>query len=376
MNPHDKKIIKEEIRKVIESYGVNYETNTIAKILSKKVWNLILSKTNNGSRKVKPYDKSMFIDHDFSKEEQKNHNISFINIQIYPLENMKIKEPNKVSGRFEVNSTKQHLFNNSFVYDLYFEVKIYNWDNKTNLSDTIYNVLTHELLHAFREIKTYNKNNYSKALYKARNNSKGLNISNNVKELNEFLEIFYLSLPEEVSARVHEAYSQMENYKMRFENKTSDEMIKELNKLSVFRDFVKVQEFNENIVLNLSERVKTDFVNNFNNQLKNAKNIFRNKSIKILSDPNSFFNFWIKNAKKESLIARHKIVSQAINLFDGKKQISEYKNNSYRNYSEQFYSEIMENLNSSSLLIVYDFFKNSYPIEENFLFLEEIKKYS
>jgi hypothetical protein len=195
-----------------------------------------------------------------------------------------------------------------------------------------------------------------------------------MKELNDFLEIFHLSLPERVDARVHEAYSQMSEYKMGFKNKTSDEVIKELNKLSVFRDFMKIQEFDINTVLGLPEATKVNFVNKFNKQLENSKKLFDANSIKIINEPDAFFNYWINRAKRESLKARHKIVSQAINFFGGKTMITEYNSKTYRDYSEQFYSEIMENLNSDSLLTIYGFIRNSYPVEECFLFLEEIRK--
>ena len=63
----------------------------------------------------------------------------------------------------------------------------------------------------------------------------------------------------------------------------------------------------------------------------------------------------INRAKKLSLQARHKVVSQVINLF-GKNIITEYDNPKYKyGYSEQLYTEILENLNSKSMQIIYGF---------------------
>ena len=284
------------------------------------------------------------------------------------------KQQNYISGRFM--KLKQDFARNAFLYSASFEICIINWDYKTDLTNDIKKVLSHELFHTFQYITSIDSNNYSKALYNTRNDMKKLEFFEGIDELERFMDIFYLSLPQEVEARVHEAYNQMKNLKLNFHAKTHDEVLIELNKLSVFREFLTVQKFEPYWVLNLDEIIKEDFVKEFNESLLKHKENLSANSIKIIDNPDEFFNYWIGRAKRMSLEARHKIVSQAINLFAGKEIVTEYGNPKYRSYMEQLLKEIYYNIKCA--VMIYDNGPDThyYHGEMEDDFPKEIKKYS
>ena len=90
-----------------------------------------------------------------------------------------------------------------------------------------------------------------------------------------------------------------------------------------------------------------------------------------------FFKYWIGRAKKMGLEARHKIISQAINLFADKEIITEYNNPKYKgNYLEQFETEIISKINGYCSSKIYDFSINSTEENCGGDFLEEVKNYS
>jgi len=154
--------------------------------------------------------------------------------------------------------------------------------------------------------------------------------------------------------------------------------LKELNKLSVFREFLNVQNFQLDSVINTFQNIKNDFVIRFNKNLLKYKKEENNNSIKIINDPDEFFKYWVGRAKRMSLEARHKIVSQALNLFSDKNVVMEYCNPKYDGYSEQIAEEILSNLSSSNCNRIYhhSFSTYYYDSDGGEEFWEELRNYS
>lgn len=366
--------MQNKLRKLIrEVMGHYLPLDDISKRYAKMVMQLL---TSNFQEKKKELDErdNLYIREKMSEEDEQISKIRNIDIEIIPSKE-KNKNPNHVSGRFI--ELKQDFVKNKFRYFASFKVYIINWDYQKDLTSDIEKVLSHELFHAFQYIAEINSNNYSNALYNTRNKMKGLDYLSEIEELNDFMEIFYLSLPQEITARIHEAYNQMKNLKLNFKAKSSDEVLQELNKLSVFRDFLKVQRFNLDSVLGLFGVIKKDFVKKFNESLLKYKKEWSANSIRIIDNPDEFFKYWVGRAKRMSLEARHKIVSQAINLFSNKEVVTEFGNNKYQHgYGEQLITEILENIKCSDIIYDYSIGSRYYDNEVGDDFWKEVKQYS
>jgi len=365
--------MQNKFRKLVrEVLGHYLPLDNISDKYSRRIMEILTNKFQQKKEKLGSED-NLRIDEKMSDEDRKISKIWEIRIDIIPDEE-KSNKINRVSGR--LIKLRQDFIRNEFRYFVKFEIYIINWDYKTDLKNDIKKVFSHELFHSFQHITTIDSNNYSKALYNTRNKMKNLEFFDGIDEFERFMDIFYLSLPEEVDARVHEAYVQIKNLKLNFHAKTHDEVLRELNKLSVFRDFLKVQKFKPHWVLNLDEFIKEDFVNDFNKYLLKFSKEGNVNSIKIIDNPDDFFNYWIGRAKRMSLEARHKIVSQAINLFADKEVVTEYGNPKYRSYMEQLLDEIYYNIKCA--VMIYDNGPDThyYHGEMEDEFLNEIKKYS
>lgn len=361
--------MEQQIRKLIrEVLGSYIPVKDISDRYAKKVIDITLKQSDNGTKELNQLDENLVLSEWVEAADRENTGIDFIVINIFPKKDN--FNSNRVSGKFDVGSSKSFKKGNDVFYSAHINLFLINWDTKYNLLPGIKNVLSHEIFHAFRHIKQTKNPAYYDVFNKSRNEMNFYNVEEKNETIKQFMEIFYLSTPEEITARIHEASTQMENLKLKFKNKNADEIIQELGKLSVFKDFLKIQNFNLENILNLPDEVKIKFVDNFNKILK------KNKIKHIMLSPDDFFKFWIGRAKKMGLEARHKIVSQALNLFSDK-EISEYGNKKFSNgYGEQFVKEIMENLNTNSLEIIYEYSENEYYSDYNKILLNEIKHHS
>lgn len=346
---------------------------------AKDVMNFILVKSNNGKTKINPLANDLSIYKSFIETNRKYKTITSkwnLTFNIFLNNNIK-KEINYVTGGLQAEAIKQSYHEGNFNYPVIIDVHIINWDYKTDLTDKIEEVLSHEMFHAFEYIKTFNKNDYTIALTKARKESNLISYTEGKEELKSFMEIFYLSLPNEISARIHEAYVQMKNMKMNLQKIDHNYVLKELDKLSVFRDFLKIQNFNELCIVDIPKEVKQSFVRNFNNRLRVYKNKLKLNDIKIIDEPDDFFMYWIGRAKKLGLEARHKIVAQAINIFSKKEKVSEYNNKKYKDgYIKQLVEEIFSVINSESSNIIYRFALDNTGTYDEDCLIEEVNKFS
>jgi len=349
----------ESVRKIIrEVLGTYIPINDMANRYAKKVMDVILKQSENGTIPLNPLNEGLTVREYTSKEDVEDCKIGYIAIDIFPKADEVKMRVNKVTGDYDAISSTPFKKNGEILFSTFLKIYVIDWDGQTSLIPQIQEVLTHELIHAFRDIQKL-KND---VLNQTKNEMKWTYELKN-KELQKFMEIFYLSTPEEVVARVHEAYKQMENLKLNFKNDSSDEVLKKLSGLGVFKDFLKIQNFQLQSLLNLPNEEKANFVNKFNEILK--KNGYK----KIINNPDEFFTYWLSKAKTEGLKARHKIVSQALNLFSGK-TISEFKN---KNYGEQFMKEVSQNLEPMTLRIIYENVDNGYSPDYDDILINELR---
>ena len=61
------------------------------------------------------------------------------------------------------------------------------------------------------------------------------------------------------------------------------------------------------------------------------------KNLKIINDPNEFFEYWVKNAEDQSFKARHKIMSQALSLFNINHDKQELNENDSSKWASTFF---------------------------------------
>ena len=314
-----KEVVKKLIVEILGSFmPINYVAEEYAVEMMQQAW----KDSKNGTKKLMFYNylTRSFVTEGQLKQKTKIHRVV---IDLLFLENTN-QEQNKVTGDSQEKDLKQYQYDNKFYYDASINIKIYNWDYKSDFTDKLQDVITHELLHCFEMVVTMDTNSYSKLLYKTRSAVSSLlkvNVANEYyQKFQDFMEIFYLGLPQEVRARTHEAYTQMKNLKEKEDIKNPNELIQRLNQISVFRDFIKVQDYKVINILSVPEDDRIKFVSYFNNVLKNKAYKFYSNKIKYITDPVKFFEYWVENAKKESATARHKIVSQAFSFFNIKEK--------------------------------------------------------
>jgi len=102
------------------------------------------------------------------------------------------------------NETTGKLINKDLGKDVIINLKI---NKDENLKDKIISILSHELLHFYEKIKKYNKN--YKKYYDVRNLLQLNYQFKKNKIIDKFLKMFYLSLDEEINARVQQTYSEI-----------------------------------------------------------------------------------------------------------------------------------------------------------------------
>lgn len=240
---------------------------------------------------------------------------------------VKINIPNNIQnsingGNFDAKQTKQRVVDNLFVYDINININL-NWDYRTDISTLLTSFFEHELHHASIYIIKQQKASKTKHL----NMIKNMPIYGIYKQveknpaLRDFMNHFYLALPEEINARVQEAYSDIKKYK----NQPSAILNKNLYKTRAFGDANKMIQFNSREVLSLPKEVLENFINEFNANMKAAINLINLQANKDgeqeyaeqntlkypKTDITAFFEFWRKRINKEGYKLFHKLIKMA-----------------------------------------------------------------
>lgn len=208
---------------------------------------------------------------------------------------------NHVTGSFS-DKVFQKTVDNIIKYDSGINIKIYNWDFKTDLTKQMEDVFSHELHHVFDAAIRFNKKSNSKILNSIYKRLK-LEYPDFIKSspfLKEFMDVFYLNLPEERNARIHLLHIEAKKLK----GLSRDEMIIKLSEFAPYKDFQRMYNliYNDLSVIPLEEKKR--FVEYFNQILKKEtiNKHLEKDNIQYPNDPEKFFEFWIKqfrvNAEK------------------------------------------------------------------------------
>lgn len=316
-------------RLIREMMGVYTPATKLAKELSIETMQRIFNEVEN----IKEFPYVYAFNFNYTKKHLFLEKNNIININIEPIiykDKVENKEINEVGGSIEHSKTKQHNIDGKLYYEVSLNVKVYNWDLQTDLTKKIESVLSHELLHAHVEVSRFGKRSYTKTLMKTRNRMKNLffDENNNYPELKRFLDVFYLSVPDEMNARVHQLYTDIEEHK----DKDYNEIVLELNKYSVFRDLKRMEEYNSgHIYKEVPIEKQKEFIDYF---LASLQGNWKGKDIKYPTEPAEFFKFWEQQFRNNASKFRMKILKMIKNI----KQIKE--EDVYNLLSEEVISEI------------------------------------
>jgi hypothetical protein len=311
-----RKLIKEEIGSIMDIHSLI--DNAIQNIENE----INLKREDIKSKNIESYPLS-FIGENIKIKDLFFHSIK---IKILFLKN-KNKQENYLNGSFIEKQFGQVTDENKTKYNCKIEIYIYNWDFKKNINKQIATILTHELHHAFTEAKKLNKKSKSNKLNSVSKQMKQLNqtLNENYWQFKEFCNVFYLNLPEERNAKIHELYQEAKTLK----GKPKDFIIKEMSKFSAFKDFRKMKNFIEIDFSNIPLEDKKQFVRNFFTSLIYQRKYFNKNliNIKYENNPDMFFKYWAsefnKNAnnllKKTNKIINylnHETINESDEIFD------------------------------------------------------------
>ena len=287
--------MKDKIRKIIhEEVHAVIEIEEISKNLSKFFMNKI--KTNidefvNDAQKV-----NWFCNAAYNFDLSNNILINELAVCVYNYKHNKEYKENYVSGAF-TGKVFQKTVDNVIKYDSSIDIKIYNWDFKI---EQIQDVFAHELHHVFDAAIRLNKKSKTKILNSVYRRLKlsypGFINSNPL--LKEFMDVFYLNLPEERNARIHMLH--IESRKLKGLSK--DEMIIKLGEMAPFKDFQRMYKFVLNDLSSISIDEKKQFVKYFNQLLTQEiiKKNLEEDNVHYSTNPEKFFQFWANQFRKNA----------------------------------------------------------------------------
>jgi hypothetical protein len=266
-------------RLIVEVLGVQFEILKITDILSKKVFEKIIQykdKISDGET----YE--LNVDEILEKELSNETKIRTIKSKIDFTYNSNFK----ISGQFKSSKIKLNSDNS---YDVSIDIQLFT-DNLDDLEQNLKSVISHELNHAFVYLKKLYKKNKTQVLNKVKNKTSiDLELSNfKNKELKDFLKMFYLSLPEEVNARVQQTASELKS----LNTKDYSETMQELKKFNPLKDVEILKRYNINDILNLEPEILKDFIIIFNKNINLFQDEDLENKIKIIEEPKQFFKYW------------------------------------------------------------------------------------
>ena len=153
---------------------------------------------------------------------------------------------------------------------------------------------------------------------------------NNFPQFKDFCDVFYINLPNERNARINEIHLKA----LDFKNKTKEEIIKEIAKLTPYSDIQRMLNFQNDIDFSqIPLEYKKEFVDKLIERIGYFKNInkFQEKELQYPNDADKFLNFWAKIFRKNAIELFKKIIGIAKHL--------EIKNNELEKESKGIISE-------------------------------------
>ncbi len=244
--------------------------------------------------------------------------------------NDKTKKVNEVIGVFDPETIKQHTFFSETRYYIKPVINIYNWDTKTDLRKEINAVLKNEVHKIYNHTKNFYEKGISKSLNNIKNeirtNKKYIDKYKDHRDIKDFMDLFYLNLPEEQDARINQVYKKMLYNK----DKSIDDMIINCENLSSFEDFKAMLQFKSKYISAPLEFQK-EFIKDFDEILKNNNGKYKLSDIELNypKEPSEFFEFWIKKFYENVECSRERIVELAHEIKGEKVTEDSYMKRSY-----------------------------------------------
>lgn len=189
------------------------------------------------------------------EQTKKDTNISKIYIDLY-FRNTAIAKSNaerkeNITGKFIPKKTK---INEDGSIDAYISIGVYQNDYTKNV-DLIKSIVAHEIVHALKYAKTFNKKNRSRILNKVRGEVLPTISKVNNEYIEEFLKMFYLSLQDEIQAKVQEVGVYLQSLK----SLSTEEIINKVSTLKFTTDAVKMKNYKPNKILSMdNETIKSE----------------------------------------------------------------------------------------------------------------------
>lgn len=275
-----RKIVKETINNIFESGGKQDDLNKHSKELAELIVSFLGKYIEDNKDKLYDgyeweFSRKEIIETDFFK---KNTLIGGIKLNV----NYIHSPENKISGVFK----KTQLLDDGY-YLVFLEINIKINDNIEKYFNEIEYWISHELHHAFRYIKTINRESKARFLNRAKNytNEDAKALIRDNTEIKEFMNMFYLSLSPEVEARQQETAAQLKN----IETHSSTETIEYLQQFQPINDARRMLNYSTQKVLMLDVNLLNTFIDIFNNNLKKLG--LKNE---IKKTPDIFFKYWEK----------------------------------------------------------------------------------
>lgn len=216
----------------------------------------------------------------------------------------------KVGGKFRQGRTK--LLDSGY-YEASLLIEI-NTNDLNNLVDRIESVTSHELNHAFVYIKQLHKKSKTVVLNKVQNFTKSelIDILKENSTLKEFTTMLYLSLPQEISARVQQTATELKQLNYEDYNET----VEALMQFNPINDARRMMNYNLEDIRKQDPELLKMFVDKFNS---NIKLFDTGESVKIVSEPDVFFKHWAKLINWGG----HKLFRKIMRLVAEKHNVSE-----------------------------------------------------
>lgn len=267
-----KKIIREIAHKQLQVFESSKELSKMAiSFLKEELGKYGILNKKNGSWVL---GKTFIVNEgEFSKETK----IGSINIKY----DFGFSNENYVSGVFSTSKTYL-MENGKYFIEINLKVKIKN-DFNDDITNKTESVLSHELHHAFVYLKKINKYSNSSNLNRVKNNvakTYGHLIKNSLP-LKEFVKMVYLSLPEEMSARVQETATNLKY----IESKDINEILGYLRKFQPISDATRMRKYKFD-KKDVEKTKLNEFINLFNEEL--GKGNLKH----LVKKGDGFLSFW------------------------------------------------------------------------------------
>ncbi len=320
--------LRKFIKKVLkESFGVHEPTDELAEWLS----NELIANLNYYQERGMLDSKKNIITLPFNIPNEMMPKTFLNQIKV----NLNISDKGKINsitgGDFDTSKTKRFVRNNLFVYDITINLN-FNWDFKFDISEKMTSFFEHELHHAFTHIIKLNKKSKSKYLNMV-SRMPVYDLQNVLEEnpiLKDFVSHFYLALPEEVNARVQEAYGDIKIHL----KKSEEDLMKELYTTRPMVDAGTMLIYKTDRIFSLPKEVLENFIKQFNVNMKTSINLviakakrendlaYAHDSVKYpQTDTTAFFTFWRRRINREG----NKLFNKILKMVKKAKNSEDYK---------------------------------------------------